>query len=129
MRSIAILSTIAFAGFTAANPLLREAATATVTYEETLQCGGCIRGGYVFCGKSKIGTKCMKPEDTDGIKKLQDDLWNCDNGVIAKPGYIAYDVCAEFNGAGCGSKGVENLLVDLNDNKTVITRDIFLEYS
>jgi len=128
MRTIALLSTIALAGFAAANPLLREASTAAVTYEETLQCAGCIRGGYVFCGKAKTGTKCMNPEDTAGIKVLQDDGWNCDNGVVAKPGYIAYDVCAEFNGAGCGSKGVENLLVDLNDNKTV-TRDIFLEYS
>ncbi|TNV76887.1 hypothetical protein FGO68_gene10360 [Halteria grandinella] len=87
MRTIALLSTIALAGFAAANPLLREAQTASVTYEETLQCAGCIRGGYVFCGKTKVGTKCMKPEDKDGIKALQDAEWNCDNGVVAKPGY------------------------------------------
>ena len=129
MRSIALLSAFALVGFTVASPLLREAQTATVDYDKTLQCGGCIRGGFVFCGKTKSGTQCMKPEDTTGIKALQDDGWNCDNGVIAKPGYVAYDICAQFNGAGCGSKGVENVLVDLVDNSTVISRDIYLSYS
>lgn len=130
MRTFALLSTMALFGLASAAPFSLEVAnTPVVEFAESLQCAGCIRGGYTLCGKSKSGTVCVKPDNTTGIKDLQDQGYNCDNGIKGAIGYYAYDVCVEFNNEGCGSKGVESMIVDLPDNKTNVTRNVFLEYS
>jgi hypothetical protein len=130
MRTFTLISAAALVGFVSAgHGPLQTANQATVEYADTLQCAGCIRGGYVLCGKSKTGTKCMKPDDAAGIKALQDAGYNCDNGIKGAIGYYAYDVCAEFNNEGCGSKGAESLLVDLPNATVSVSRNISLEYS
>lgn len=41
--------------------------TIDLDFEESLQCAGCVRSGYVFCGKPKNPSYCLKNDNTTAI--------------------------------------------------------------
>jgi hypothetical protein len=128
MRTIMIAS--AFVGFALAGLVpLQASEDARIAYATNLQCAGCIRGAYVFCGKTMADSQCLKADDIEGIKKQQDAGYTCTDNIKTNNVYLAYEICDQYNNLSCGSKGVESTLVDLYDNKTIIDRDLFLEYS
>ena len=73
-------------------------------FDKNLQCGGCIRGGYVFCGKSGA-SQCVEQGDQTTIQALQNDKYTCSVKINPDKAYGAFEICAIYNNANCATKG------------------------
>jgi len=121
MMRIASIAAAFFVVGTTANFLefearsLQEVNATTVTFAATLACGGCIRGGNIFClGSGAKVNKCCRTE-TECSVELLDKAYTCSNSVKSQFNRL-YKICAKAQTAAvCGRSNVNLQAINATD--------------
>lgn len=89
------------------SPRYLQETTSSVAFSSTLACGGCIRGGNIFCSKNGNSPICCKTA-TDCATQIADKTFTCSNTVSSQFNRLV-KICAKNQPAGCGGKTNINL--------------------
>ena len=96
--------------------ILQETASTTVTFASTLPCGGCIRGGNIFCAGPSAAkpSKCCKTA-TECATEIADKTYLCSNTVKSQFNSL-YKVCTKSQSAAvCGKDKINLQAVDASE--------------
>ena len=99
MRFAAIAAALLVAGTTAnflefESRLLMETNSTTVAFASTLACGGCIRGGNIFClgSGTKVNKCCRTPAECS--VEIADKAYTCSNSITSQFNRL-FKVCSK----------------------------------
>lgn len=88
-------------------PRYLQETNSTIAFSSTLACGGCIRGGNIFCSKNGQSPVCCQTT-AQCATQIADKTFTCSNTISSQFNRLV-KICSKNQPAGCGSKTNINL--------------------
>jgi hypothetical protein len=88
-------------------PRYLQETTSSIAFSSTLACGGCIRGGNIFCSKNGQSPICCQTA-TQCATQIADKTMTCSSNINSQFNRLV-KICSRNQPAGCGSKTNINL--------------------
>jgi len=101
-------------------PRYLQETTASVNFTATLPCGGCVRGGNIFCSKNGLTPVCCQTA-TQCATQIADKTFTCTNGVGSQFNRLV-KVCAKNQPNTCGKTNIN--LNSLGENQQINATNI-----